>query len=283
MSGFSRGEILPGSLVPFELDQVRTAYRPAAPEARMSGNTLAGMVWALRSTAHLPGVIVKVDPEFLAPDAMVADGGGCSPIPGVTVSPGLIDGNPANALVLYGTLAHEMAHVRMGHLTDRAHQRWTRLMRALLAGAVIGTALAGPSWAALAAVAAAGLVFLVRAHGARLAEYEADHQATVLLKAAGVPGTAMTDMLTGLASHETRWTRRIGWLLDEHPPTASRIAAVRRGIPPRRLDWSAAWCCTSTGQRLATRAHRRAHRHLHGRCAPHSWRLWPLRRPRAAR
>ncbi|SNT60628.1 Peptidase family M48 [Streptosporangium subroseum] len=285
-----------GTLAIFDPAAVRISYRPpttvidaapaqtapltTAPEvadtAELAG--LAGLVWALRCAAELPGVVVVVDAQ-LGTNAVAVDQGRCARAPMMKLGANLLQ--TPQSLALYGTLAHEIAHLALGHTDTCSAPEWKHTSRVAGVGALVTLALNRPGAAAtLAAVSA--VLHLIASRVSRVAEYDADTYAVTLLERAGLPGVqTMTAMLTDVADDDPRWYALAGWIAGEHPAAAARLRNLSRGFTAPRRTWRTAWRCAATGTRLGTHAHRQAH---HGeRCRLRWWQLMPYRRPPAQR
>ncbi|GGP97425.1 M48 family metalloprotease [Streptosporangium pseudovulgare] len=251
------------------------AGRRAPARAGNDLEGLTGLAWALHRAAGLPGVLVHIDDE-LGDNAAAVDTGRCHRTPMVELGSGLLDG-PAD--VLAATLAHEIAHVALGH-HDRRRIPWAERTCAVAGtAAAIALVTSQVMFGIAAAVVAAG-AHLLGAYWARRQEYAADARGAGLLDEIGLPGaSAMSAMLHGLEAHESTAYRRGGWIGATHPTSRQRRRALV--LPPRRIRWASIGICRSTGHRVGTAGHRHAHRALGGpRCLPTSWRWLPtLHRP----
>ncbi|MCU0705735.1 MAG: M48 family metalloprotease [Fimbriiglobus sp.] len=126
----------------------------------------------------------------------------------VVVARSLVEFCRGHTAQLAFVLAHELAHITLGHAADR-----TRL-----------NALAGLLGTTNLVVGMASRFLLDRAYG-REQEFEADATAVRLCRAAGYApgaGAEFLDRLRGL----DRGTG-VGNLIDTHPPLAERIAYLR--------------------------------------------------------
>lgn len=237
-----------GALAVFDPAAVRISYTSpaqtitaeAAPAAQATPGTtelagLAGLVWALRTAADLPGVAVIVDPA-LGDNAAAGDGGGCGAAPVLEIGADLLTG-PAS-LALYGTLAHEIAHLALHHPGQRATAAW-KVLSSVAAGFAAGSLLTGlPAWVSAGLAAVAGAAHLIWAQARRLGEYDADTYAVTLLERAGLPGReTVTAMLRQLTDDEPRWYAAAGWIVGEHPTAAARLRNLDPAPSAPRLTW----------------------------------------------
>ncbi|MEV4180689.1 M48 family metalloprotease [Streptosporangium canum] len=281
-----------GTLAVFDPAAVRISYNspaptvegtagdavPTADQARVIDGELPGLaalVWALRSAAELPGVAVIVDPA-LGDNAAAADCGRCARVPVLELGADLLQAR--RRLALCGTLAHEIAHLALGHPGQGSAAEWQHTARVAAIGALLVLVFDRP-WAAVGLTVVAAALHLLGTRVRRLAEYDADSYAVTLLERAGMPGAqTVTAMLADVADDEPRWYTLAGWAVGEHPTAAARLRTIGTGLCAPRLDWRSAWRCTATGLRLGSHAHRRAHGPGQ-RCRPTWWRLIPLWRP----
>ncbi|MEV7012009.1 M48 family metalloprotease [Streptosporangium sp. NPDC051022] len=240
----------PGALTVFDPAAVRISYAPPADDstpdsaddvaeteatAAAAKSTdlpgLAALAEALRTAAHLPGVVVVVD-SAIGDNAAAGGHDRCSRTPVLELGADLL-GEPRRQ-VLEGTLAHEVAHLALGHPTRSWATIWRNAARAAVAGALL-TAAAG--WLQTAVVLAALTVALclITVRVRRLEEYDADHYAVTLLDRLGQPGLQiLTTMLVDAARDEPAWYSWGGWVAGEHPTAAARLRAVGRGMPAAR-------------------------------------------------
>uniref|UniRef100_UPI003F494E84 M48 family metalloprotease n=1 Tax=Sphaerisporangium sp. CA-236357 TaxID=3240030 RepID=UPI003F494E84 len=267
------------TLVAFDPANVRTIYDPpgvdVAPadvdqDAELVG--LAGLAWALRQAAELPGVILQPAPGIDGGAQTV--GSPCVPVPTIQVDPELLAGT---TLSVYGTLAHEIAHQALDHPGRLTLRLWWATTRVAAVAGLLALAARTPWQITTAALAVSVGARLMWARGCRLDEYDADTYSVTLLDRTGVPGAdAVLAALFAIAHRDTRWYRLFGWIAGTHPTAAARMRVVDRGRRAARLDWRTALTCQATGHRLLTAGHRHAHHAGGDRCRPTWWRLLPL-------
>ena len=136
---------------------------------------------------------------------------------------GLVDAVEAGAVPadeLAGLLAHELAHIQLGHGRQRAMQD---LLTKPLLGRLAATA-GGPA----AQVAMGKGMDLLRKGASREAELEADEVATKLLRVAGFDPAGLERFLgrlERLAPEQPEWAA----LLSTHPHLRQRRAKLREG------------------------------------------------------
>ncbi len=134
---------------------------------------------------------------------------------------------------LAGVLAHELAHVELGHPTELVIERGaTAFLVGLLLGDVFGgSAVVGIGQAAL------------QARYSRAAERAADARGVAILEAAGLDPRPFGAFFKRLAGKEVS-AGGIGSFLDSHPASEERAALVA-GLPARgrpaldEADWQA--------------------------------------------
>ncbi|GAA3702426.1 hypothetical protein GCM10022224_080280 [Nonomuraea antimicrobica] len=266
---------------------------PHARHNEVGWHRLAGLVGSVRHVGRLAAVSVVIDPK-LGDDAYTVEGHRCGHAPLVTVGRDLLDDDRLDALT--GTLAHELAHRDLAH-HKRFLPSWLAAARDLAGVATTFAgliALATPGlwnswvWAAIGLLAATLALAALRARLMRLEEYDADARAVEILDANDLPGRRIvTAMLTDADRPYDAWHTYAGWLLSSHPCDIDRVHVVASGRRAGRLDWRTALCCTATGERLLTRAHRDAHRTAGDsdnaggggelrRCRPGWWHLTPV-------
>jgi predicted Zn-dependent protease len=176
---------------------------------------------AVCATAHLPALVVTVEGDPAA-DASVALGPPCHGSPVLGIAAHLLSGDDQIAAAC---VAHEVAHLHLGHPRAGWHRYLGEVLATLGAAAGVAWVLGRPVWAA-AALAVAAVVLVAGKARCRRAEVAADHHGAVLLEAAGMDGhTAMTAMLADLAAGEHRAHAAVWWLCG-HPPAARRLAAL---------------------------------------------------------
>ncbi|WP_111430775.1 M48 family metallopeptidase [Rhodobacteraceae bacterium DSL-40] len=121
-----------------------------------------------------------------------------------------------------GVIAHELGHVALGHsrrrMVDFSGQNAIRAGLAILLGRLL------PGIGMLIANLAASLL---GAHLSRSDEYEADAYAAALMTKAGLGTGPQVSLLAKLERLAGAGGRAPVWLAS-HPPTAERIAAIRR-------------------------------------------------------
>jgi len=152
-------------------------------------------------------------------------------------APRIAVGDITSPDAMAGTLAHEFAHVRLGHLAgDRLWStisRWAAYSLAvtvLVAVYALGT---GEFVLRLLAVEALTLLLarLLAAAESRVEECDADAEAARLLDSLGCDGRAA--VAAYLATPDPWWYRAFGWLFGAHPTTAARIRRIRRNANAR--------------------------------------------------
>ncbi|MFI6498706.1 M48 family metalloprotease [Nonomuraea typhae] len=226
-----------------------------------AGGFLLGAVERLAATGRAATTPVLVVPQ-IQHGATVIDPGRCGSGPIIALGSGLLE--PGRTAIAAATLAHEMAHLELGH-QQRVAARCVGFLGNVLAvlggmciavaTAIAAGAVTGPQapWV-LAAAVCGGLGLALAPADAwiqRVECYDADLRAAALLEDQAV--TAEADdgsLLRGrdLIEHmigEVAGTRqpyggrheRIGWYLSGEPSAARRQAHLPTGRPVRRLTW----------------------------------------------
>ncbi|MFI7632442.1 M48 family metalloprotease [Microbispora rosea] len=263
------------------------AYQVIDPEGlRTAAGTdpaaLTALIGALSRAADLPAVAVLVDHDLA--DNAIAVRTDCHRTPLVELGADLLDGADD---VLAATVAHELAHIALGHETEQRTVWADRVCGLAALGLAVVIAADGPLVAGYAAAALSAVAHLVSTRWQRHMELAADRHAVTLLDQAGMDGyAAMSAMLRDIGAGESALYRRGGWMGSSHPTAIQRFRAVldtQYGARPRRrLRWGSLLRCTSTGHRVGSRGHRHAHQVLAGgRCWPWQWRWLPARDHRA--
>lgn len=221
------------ALLPFDPAAVRTVYIPPGHVARLTQ--------ALSHAADLPAVAVLIDQDL--EDNAIAVRTDCHRTPQIALGADLLDG-PDD--VLAGTVAHELAHITLGHHTERRTVWAERVCGLSALGLAAVIAADGPLVAGYAAAALSAIAHLVGTRWQRHKELAADRHAVTLLNQAGMDGyAAMSAMLRDLGADESTWHRRGGWIGSSHPTAIQRFRAVldvHYGPRPRRWrHWVPAW------------------------------------------
>jgi len=116
-------------------------------------------------------------------------------------------------------LAHEMAHIVRGHAMNRM---MTHSAVNLAAGLAATRSVIG-AWAKQVGVSA------IQSAYSRDQEFEADHMAVLLIKAAGCDGHAGEALMAALAGATSGLgPGGLGSYFSTHPPLQERITAMRR-------------------------------------------------------
>ncbi|MFF4413214.1 M48 family metalloprotease [Streptosporangium sp. NPDC001559] len=212
-----------------------TALPPAvtAEKAVSELDGLADLAAALRCHTTRPGLLITLAPDL--DDNARASVNLCNGVDRIDLGPSLLT---SDAQVLYGVLAHEIAHHALDHGDGIIRRYRARAAQAALLG---GLALNLPTLAVLALAVLVIGVHLVDARRSRLQEYDADAHAVRLLDAAGLPGrrimaAALADLPTEPAAH-----RFGGWVFGWHPTARARRRTLATGRPARRLWWALIW------------------------------------------
>ncbi|GGK94307.1 hypothetical protein Ppa06_64700 [Planomonospora parontospora subsp. parontospora] len=185
---------------------------------------LAVLVEALTSGTYVPGVLVVTDPGLEGNAAIDHDP--CTKT--VRLNLGADWLNEQRRLPLVGTLAHEIAHHALGHLTSSTGWwRWAGRVAACLALISFGSR----TWPlVLVALAVMSAAELVDAAADRAREYAADAHAVLLLGEAGLPGHHIMDAaLAAIPAETPRQRSLIGRLISSHPSAADRRRALAVG------------------------------------------------------
>ncbi|MEV7808975.1 M48 family metalloprotease [Microbispora sp. NPDC088329] len=237
---------------------------------------LTALVGSLSRAADLPAVAVLVNHDL--EDNAVAVRTDCHRTPLVELGANLLDGSDK---VLAATVAHELAHIVLGHETEQRTVWAERVCGLSALGLAAVIAADGPLVAGYAAAALSAAAHLVGTRWQRQKELAADRHAVTLLDQAGMDGyAAMAAMLRDIGADESAVYRCGGWIASSHPTAIQRFRAVLAADcgprPRRRLRWGSLLRCTSTGHRVGSRGHRHAHQVLAGgRCWPWQWRWLP--------
>jgi hypothetical protein len=174
--------------------------------------------------AHVPGVVVQVD-HALGDNAVAYRDAGGARTRRIALGAEAAFG-PAD--VLYGTVAHEVAHHVLGHVDATPMQRLAYAGRAAL-GVMpfLAYFLAGRElWLACAALAVAyGLLTALEGWILRRVELAADARSVHLLNATGLDGRMV---VRAFLAPETWWKRVASTLWGSHPSTAARLRVIAR-------------------------------------------------------
>ncbi|MFF4415930.1 M48 family metalloprotease [Streptosporangium sp. NPDC001559] len=218
-----------------------TTTFPPAVTAEKAVSELAGLAdlaAALRRHTTRPGLLITLDPN-LDHNAR-ASVNLCNGTDRIDISPALLTSAPQ---VLYGVLAHEIAHHALNH-GDGIIRRYR--MRVVQAALLAGLALNLPSLALLALIGLMFGVHLADARRSRLEEYDADAYAVRLLDAAGAPGRRIVAAALADLPAEPIGYRLGGWVFGQHPTARARRRTLATGRPARRLRWALLWQHTTT-------------------------------------
>lgn len=156
----------------------------------------------------------------------------CAGIPEINVG---VDGVTEGQAAMLGTVAHETAHIILGHLrAGKAVQYpYWAVVAAQLGLDVTYPGL--PMWLAVTPILAAAAVLRVIGQRRRQRqEYAADATGVALLDTAGLDGRViMTESLTAdgdLGDQDYGWFARLQFALHlaSHPRTSDRLAAIAR-------------------------------------------------------
>lgn len=145
-----------------------------------------------------------------------------------------------------GTLAHEYAHHRLGHVGRPGV--WFTIHR-WAAYSVVGTVIAALyvpalNGLALRAMAAELVVFaatmLIATARSRAEEHDADAEAVRLLNGLGFDGPSA--VAASLREPADPWWHRVSWPIDTHPTTSARLRRIRananaRPVLTHRTGW----------------------------------------------
>lgn len=175
-----------------------TAESPELPEwSAAVGRVLAPLVQANGITRPIAGRVLEMPLNALA-----------LPHHTIVVARSLVEFCRQHTHQMAFVLAHELAHIHLGHAGDRARLN----------------ALAGLLGSTNLVVGMVSRLLLDRAYS-REQEFEADEKAVELCKRAGYAASAGAVFLERLRDLD-RGTG-VGHLLDTHPPLGERVAFVR--------------------------------------------------------
>ncbi|GAA2279247.1 hypothetical protein GCM10010149_23710 [Nonomuraea roseoviolacea subsp. roseoviolacea] len=189
-----------------------------APAVEVAG--LADLVAALRDAARLPGLLVYVAGEL--GDNATAEARPCGSAPVVGVGADLLDDHRSPELV--GSVAHEIAHHALGHLSGWLVPALDWLYIWTCVAGIMSAFLPVPGWISPALLSLALAARLCVSWLRRAAEFAADRHAVALLDSLGMPGRQIvTAMLTRDLAVEPIWYAMVGWLAGTHPPAHARL------------------------------------------------------------
>jgi Zn-dependent protease with chaperone function len=206
-----------------------------APEADLDAE-LAGAMMLTRSITRAAGtgeVLVTIAPAELADHAQ-STVNACTAMGRVTLSPSVLSATSAR---LGATLAHETAHLALGHCQGPHRWHVAVHLAALLVAVLCGAAMAGglPWWPMLTALALVLAFMLSDARTRRREEYAADALSAKILTDIGHDGYRMVATTLECVPQETLWYRAGGWLLGGHPTPRARARRLAKITPePRR-------------------------------------------------
>jgi Zn-dependent protease with chaperone function len=190
---------------------------------------LAELTAALCGAARAGRVLCVVDPQRRGNASVFR--GDCDRTPRITIDADLVDGD---GRVLAGVVAHEVAHLALGHHTERATRLLTRFAVGAGACALVAASV-GAAAAAFGGCAAMVALWLAVKHVCRSHEHAADVHGAWLLDQVGQPGReCVLEMVGECARHESATYRYGGWLLCDHPPSRRRRSVVSRRMRNRR-------------------------------------------------
>ncbi|MBN6052701.1 M48 family metalloprotease, partial [Nonomuraea sp. RK-328] len=188
------------------------------PSSELVG--LAQLTAVLRNSARLPGLLVYVAGEL--GDNAAAEARPCGSGPVVGVGAELLDDDHSPALV--GSVAHEIAHHALGHLTGWLVPTLDWLYIWTCVAGIMSAFLPVPGWLAPALLSLALAARLCAAWRRRAAEFAADRHAVALLDSLDMPGPQIvTAMLIRDLAVEPLWYAMVGWLAGTHPPAHARL------------------------------------------------------------
>ncbi|MET7339133.1 M48 family metalloprotease [Nonomuraea sp. NPDC005650] len=225
-----------------DVEDVRDVDWEDAPEADLDAALdadldveLAGAMMLTRSITRAAGtgeVLVTIAPAELSDNAQSTINA-CTAMDRLTLSSSALSATSAR---LGATLAHETAHLALGHCQGR--HRWHLAIRAatLLAAVLGGAAMAGglPWWPTLAALALAVAFVLSDARTRRHEEYAADVLSAKILTHIGHDGYRMVTTTLECIPQDPVWYRAGGWLLGSHPTPRARARRLAKATPESR-------------------------------------------------
>lgn len=196
-----------------------SATTPAPSTASLDG--LAALTAVLRDAAHLPGLLVYVTDEF--GDNARAEARWCDSAPRIGIGAELLQEH--RSVTLLGSMAHEVAHHALSHVSGSIAQVLERAAFWAYTAAVLAAVLpSAPVWGIPVLLGMALVAYLVARWRWRAAEYAADRHAVALLNGLGLPGRqVVTTMLAEDLAVEPTWYTLVGWLAGTHPPAISRL------------------------------------------------------------
>ena len=185
----------------------------------MRYQTPAALTDVIRA-AGIPSVLVTVDPDGETGAWSYADP--CTGTARIEIGAELLD--QPNEVRLAGALAHEAAHLVLGH--TKPPTCWDA--RAVAIAALVSAAAGAPWWVLLVGLVGATVLHLVDLMGQRREEIAADAFSVTLLDAAGLPGREIVAATLAQIPDDTRWYRAVGWVVGSYPTATSRRAALAR-------------------------------------------------------
>ncbi|MEV0197386.1 M48 family metalloprotease [Nonomuraea sp. NPDC050691] len=185
---------------------------------------LAALAAVVRDAAHLPGLLVYVADEL--GDNATAETRSCGSVLRVGIGADLLEERRSAALL--GSVAHEVAHHALGHLTGLLVPALERVAVWSYTVAVVAAVVAPvPRWVTPVLLVVALSAYLVARWWRRAAEYAADRHAVSLLDGLGLPGRqVVTAMLREDLEVEPAWYAVVGRLAGSHPPAISRLHRI---------------------------------------------------------